>query len=268
MSTHRYARRIPWFRISILALSLWIVFGLVPVGLAFIEWITHEQLQYFSPFGDMFGAANAFFSGFALIAVLVSIQMQTESLATQKEELELTREELKESTQAQQEMARQQKQAIALQVVMPIMDEIGSEEFRRASNVLGELERAGNIGRYRQLRAKDSRSADEQAEFDRIDSARRRFVHLFHKLNRLRKSGVVEDDIVRTVVGPDLVWTLLYIDEPMEEAIRENYSHETFVYFQSLYSPAQIEGQWPRNAANPLSRRFRATLEEPDTNPT
>lgn len=261
MSTPKYARRIPWFRISILALTIWVIFGLVPVGLAFIEWITHEQLQYFSPFGDMFGAANAFFSGFALIAVLVSIQMQTESLATQKEELELTRAELKESTQAQQDMARQQKQAIALQVVMPIMDEIGSEEFRQASITLVALERRGEVDRYGQLRSKEQRNSEEQREFDRIDSARRRFVHLFHKLNRLRKSGVVEDDIVRTVVGPDVVWTLLYVDEPMEEAIRSNYSHDTFVYFQSLYPLEQIERQWPRNHGNPLSSRLRQTIE-------
>jgi len=262
MTTPKYVRKIPWFRISLVALVLWVAFGLVPVGLALVEWISHEQLRYFSPFGEMFGAANAFFSGFALIAVLVSIQMQTESLATQREELELTREEMKESTQAQLDMVRNQRQAIALQVVMPIMDEIGSERFRKASIRLGELERAGQIDRYRRLRNAESLTPDEQEEFDEIDSARRCFVHLFHKLNRLSRTGVVDDDIARTVIGPDLVWTLLHISEPLEEAIRSNYSRSTFDYFQSLYSWDQIEGQWPRNPANPVSDRIRAAMEQ------
>ena len=260
MADKKHARRIPWFRITFLALVLWAVFGLVPVGLALIEWISHEQIRYFSPFGDMFGAANAFFSGFALIAVLVSIQMQTESLATQREELELTREEMKESTKAQLDMVKNQRQAIALQIVFPIMDEIGSERFRKASIALGELERAGQIGRYRDLRHRQSPSQEEQDELERIDSARRCFVHLFHKLHRLHQTGVVDDDIVRSVIGPDQVWTLLHISEPLEAAIRSNYSHATFDYFQSLYPWDAVEGQWPRNEANPLTERLKRSL--------
>jgi len=44
-------------------------------------------------FGDMFGAVNALFSGFAFIGIIVSIRMQSEELELQRKELRETREE-------------------------------------------------------------------------------------------------------------------------------------------------------------------------------
>lgn len=46
-------------------------------------------------FGDMFGAVNALFSGFAFAGIIVTILLQREELTLQRQELELTREELK-----------------------------------------------------------------------------------------------------------------------------------------------------------------------------
>ncbi len=260
MDARTARRRIPWFRISLIALILWGVFGLVPVAVALLDLLSDEQVRLFAPFGDMFGAANAFFTGFALVAVLISIEMQTESLAAQREELELTRTELHRATAAQRTMAEQQQKALALQVVLPFMNEIASEEFRKASLLLAELERKGRVAHYGELRDRRDRSPEEVAEFDRLDAARRRFVHLFHKMHRLHESGVVDDETVRVVIGPDLVWFLLHVDEPMEEAIRANYSRAIFDYFQSLYPFDEIAAQWPRNPANPLSRRLETAL--------
>lgn len=55
-------------------------------------------------FGDMFGAANALFSGLAFTALVVSLSMQRRELALQREELRLTR---KEMTLARDEAAKQ-----------------------------------------------------------------------------------------------------------------------------------------------------------------
>jgi hypothetical protein len=53
-------------------------------------------------FGDMFGAINALFSGFAFIGVVYAILMQRTELSLQREELSLTRNELKKSADAQE----------------------------------------------------------------------------------------------------------------------------------------------------------------------
>jgi hypothetical protein len=49
-------------------------------------------------FGDMFGAINTLFSGFAFIGIIYAIYLQQEQLKTQQEELKLTREEVKSQT--------------------------------------------------------------------------------------------------------------------------------------------------------------------------
>lgn len=45
-------------------------------------------------FGDMFGAVNALFSGFAFLGVIYAILLQKTELSLQRQELKLTREEL------------------------------------------------------------------------------------------------------------------------------------------------------------------------------
>ncbi len=63
-------------------------FGVIPYT-AFCEWDKRGQ------FGDMFGAGNALFSGFALAGVIIAIILQSQELKAQREELQLTREEMK-----------------------------------------------------------------------------------------------------------------------------------------------------------------------------
>ncbi|WP_194091613.1 hypothetical protein [Vibrio hibernica] len=53
-------------------------------------------------FGDMFGAVNALFSGFAFLGVIYAILLQRKELSLQREELSLTRNELKKSAEAQE----------------------------------------------------------------------------------------------------------------------------------------------------------------------
>ncbi|WP_050937395.1 hypothetical protein [Vibrio harveyi] len=65
-------------------------------------WLGSKPNEVRGTFGDMFGAANALFSGFAFIGVIYAILMQRTELSLQREELSLTREELKKSANAQE----------------------------------------------------------------------------------------------------------------------------------------------------------------------
>lgn len=53
-------------------------------------------------FGDMFGAVNALFSGFAFLGVIYAILLQRTELSLQRAELSLTRQELQKSANAQE----------------------------------------------------------------------------------------------------------------------------------------------------------------------
>ncbi len=72
-------------------------------------------------FGDMFGAVNALFSGFAFAGIIFTILLQREELKFQREELKLTRKELNRTASAQ-EISQQalSKQAKILQVTAHI----------------------------------------------------------------------------------------------------------------------------------------------------
>ena len=57
-------------------------------------------------FGDMFGAVNTLFSGFAFAGVIYAIFLQGKELELQREELSMTRNELAKSATAQNEQAK------------------------------------------------------------------------------------------------------------------------------------------------------------------
>jgi hypothetical protein len=59
------------------------------------DWTTRGQM------GDMFGAANCFFSACAVLGLIYTITLQQHELQLQRQELELTRKELSESAEAQ-----------------------------------------------------------------------------------------------------------------------------------------------------------------------
>lgn len=61
------------------------------------DWQTRGQ------FGDVFGAANALFSGLAFAGLIYAILLQREDLELQRKELEMTRQELTRSAAAQEQ---------------------------------------------------------------------------------------------------------------------------------------------------------------------
>ncbi|ABM01326.1 hypothetical protein SHAM105786_11570 [Shewanella amazonensis] len=237
-----------WILVFIIALLISLAFGLAPYilySLGFINPDHQNVIKIVEPVGGMFGPASAFFSGFALIAVIISIQQQREALKIQAEELELTRKEIGESTEAQQEMAKHQKNAISLQVIMPFMNEISSAEMRKAIIELSKFGRMENFDAiYYGLLHRNKSGSLEGADlefFETVDNARRKFVGLFHKMQRLSATGVVDNEIVRVVLGPDSCWLLLNIVEPLDAKIRPNYSTVTFDFARGLYSAETVD---------------------------
>lgn len=79
-------------------------------------------------FGDMFGAANTLFSGWAFAGVIVAILMQRRELNYQREELRLTRIELQRSAKAQEDSSRLLGEQVTLMQRTQTM-----EEERRAA---------------------------------------------------------------------------------------------------------------------------------------
>jgi|JI9StandDraft_1071089.scaffolds.fasta_scaffold50876_4 hypothetical protein len=65
-------------------------------------------------FGDMFGAVNSLFSGFALAGIIYTILLQREELSLQREELRLTRDEMKRSADAQENADKSFKEQVEL----------------------------------------------------------------------------------------------------------------------------------------------------------
>jgi len=239
-----------WILVSVFALLISLLLGLAPYALYHLGFISPEEqnvIKVVAPVGGMFEPASVFFSGFALIAVIISIQQQREALRIQAEELELTRKEIGESTEAQQEMAKHQKNAISLEVIMPFMNEISSSEMRAAIIALSKFGKKANFDEVYfdllQKNKKDLLKGLELEQFELIDGSRRKFVSLFHKMQRLSATGVVDDEIVKVVLGPDSCWLLLNIVEPLDAKIRPNYSTLSFDLARSLYSEEVIESQ-------------------------
>ena len=239
--------KISWVGVFILALVLWAAFGTIPYLIHLFGLISGEEIIRVAPYSGMFGAADDYVSGFALIAVIISIQQQKESLELQAEELKLTRNEMRESSEAQKVMAEQQKKTVSLEVVMPFMHEIMSAEMREAIINLAMLKRehgeegfAPYYGTLLEKRNSKSLSESEKLEFELIDTSRRKFVGVFHKMQRLHQTGVVDLDIVKAVLGPDHCLMMLDISEPLEAQIRSNYSRDSFNFCRSLYPEAEL----------------------------
>lgn len=92
-----------------------VVLVLVWAGLTYIVYPSGaspaDAIASRGQFGDMFGLANAMFSGFAFTALIFSMHMQRGELTLQREELRLTRAELAlqraELSEARVQFARQ-----------------------------------------------------------------------------------------------------------------------------------------------------------------
>jgi len=199
-------------------------------------------------FGDMFGALTALFSGLAFVGMITAVVLQTKELGFQREELALTRQELVGSRNAQEDIAKHQRNAISLQVILPLMDEVGGDQMRKAIIKISDFKRL-NGGEnkfdkiYKELLGKrrtGKLTENERVELEEVDSARRRFSMIFHKMYRLRKSKVVNDEIVKLVIGPDSAHLFLNVVKRLEVAISDNYNRDLFDFSRQLYTEKEL----------------------------
>lgn len=229
--------KISIYLLSLILLSIftWFFFGLFfPQELLNFLSLKESQLQSLSLLGGAFGGANALFSSIALFLLMISVFLQ-------QKELEATREELKIAAQAQTQIADMEKRALALQIIMPFMDDISSAEMRDSIIFLSDFKRQNDhfseeFSGLLEKRKSNNLEADDATKLDRIDNSRRRFVMIFHRMYKLKNTHVVDDDIIKVVIGPDHVKLLLDVVQPLEQAIRENYSREIFEFAKVLYS--------------------------------
>jgi len=110
--------------------------GLAGVVLLAANFFVAVWLMPDSPgqFGDIFGLANAFFSGLALVGVVVAIFMQRRELALQRAELEMQRQEMqgqKEALEAQHQAMRLQTQETAFYSLLKYQRELVNSTFAK-----------------------------------------------------------------------------------------------------------------------------------------
>jgi hypothetical protein len=97
-------------------LILFIIPGIL-IGYYLIVTRFLPSLESRGQFGDMFGAVNALFSGFAFLGIIYTIYLQRNELALQRDELRLTRQELTRTAEAQEKSEKAlSKQAASLKV--------------------------------------------------------------------------------------------------------------------------------------------------------
>lgn len=72
---------------------VWSVFGVIAVwAMTFLLYLNNNSEER-GQFGDMFGAANALFSGLAFVGLIITLILQREELSLQRDELKQTRKE-------------------------------------------------------------------------------------------------------------------------------------------------------------------------------
>jgi len=96
LSTWEEIKKYKWLLLGIP--GTWIVLGLAPC-------LIYETRAERGTFGDMFGAVNSLFSGFAFAGVIYAIFLQRKELQLQRRELRLTRGEMEKSSTAQSSSA-------------------------------------------------------------------------------------------------------------------------------------------------------------------
>jgi hypothetical protein len=100
---------VPLIFIVLLIVFIW-------VTTAFFLYLSIATWENRGQFGDMFGAVNSLFSGFAFAGLIYTIHLQRKELGYQRSELELTRKELTRSASAQEASEKAlTKQALALE---------------------------------------------------------------------------------------------------------------------------------------------------------
>ena len=140
-------------------LWFWVIALLVVVAWA-ATWFLLRNEPNRGTFGDMFGAVNALFSGFAFAGVIYAILLQQNELRLQRKELSLTREELQGGRKAQEYQA----ETLAVTAELNVLNTLIQDSILK-ENRLSEMAKQGtyNIGGVA------TETLIEQAQTERAD---------------------------------------------------------------------------------------------------
>ena len=95
---------------SLIIILAWLLSGL-------IIYCIGDTWQERGTIGDMFGAINALFSGFAFVGILFALYLQRDEMKLQKQEIELNRSEIKKNTLIQENTQKvMSEQVIQMQI--------------------------------------------------------------------------------------------------------------------------------------------------------
>jgi hypothetical protein len=221
-----------WLAVAILGIgaSFWLVFGLIPLAIAYftaerIEWSTLGQI------GDNFGAANALFSGLAMIAAIYAVIQGQHMLRIQQREFELTREEMtrsreemKRSADAQAETVREQKRLIDSQLMLSIMERVSHPDVKAAVAELAAHERhsAERLDALeRNLSGRGNALDRELADggfrghiMRHVDAVNRPLGRIY----RMYQRGVVDEEMLRLVIDDETTGVFLRVADRMARA--------------------------------------------------
>lgn len=196
--------------------GVWMGFGLVPILIAVVTGVKVDP-QNLGQIGDQFGAANALFSGLAMIAAICAVWQGQRMLDIQQQELRETREELKKSADAQ-------KRLVDSQVMLSIMADLRSEEMQkavplllRALTDLGEhmpdfLARVGGIRRGEHSLVHD---AEFRGNVNRASVVVNAF---FDRIYRLHQYKIIDDDVIRLAIGESAMMAFVNVGHKVATA--------------------------------------------------
>lgn len=202
--------------------GLFVLLGLVLVtwglGGGLIYWLNPDWASR-GPAGDMFGAVNALFTGFAFAGLIFTIRQQSQELALQREELKLTRDELSGQ--------REQMESQAITLKLQQFENTFFQLVRTQSDITAAIlvNRGGGAGMaggrlalrhvYEQLRDREipmvgSRSlADIQSAYENLFAGYEPqlghyFRHLYHVIKFIDQSAVEDKRRYTTFVRAQL----------------------------------------------------------------
>lgn len=119
--------------IAIIAIAIFLIWA--GSAAAIYRWVGDDDR---GTFGDMFGAVNALFSGFAFAGLIYTIAVQRQELSLQREAIEMQTEELKlqrEETARSADQLEDQKHLLNLQTAMAVVNDLIQTKNRRAEEI-------------------------------------------------------------------------------------------------------------------------------------
>jgi hypothetical protein len=120
--------------------------------------------------------------------------------------------------------SRTQAKAFKGNIILNLTDSFSSQEMNDAMKSLKDMEQS--------IKSLDLNNLPPSKTV--FDQKRRMITHHFFKIYLLRKSGVIDNKILKTVAQEEDVEYLIKYVEPLETAINKNYNREMFDFYHDI----------------------------------